>query len=67
MTSVVARIVMRYLAAALVARGLLTEDIGAMLTGDADVIAAVTTVLGVVMAAAVEGWYYLARRLRWAT
>lgn len=65
MSGVFARILLRYLAAVLVARGFMTDDIGTMLTGDADVLSAVTAGLGLVMAAAVEGWYVLARKFGW--
>lgn len=67
MPGVFARILLRYLAAALVARGLLTDDIGALLSGDADVLTAATTAIGLLMAAGVEGWYALARKFGWAT
>lgn len=67
MIGIVSRILLRYLAAALVARGALSSDLGAVLAGDADVLAVVTAAVGVVLGAAVEGWYYLARRFGWAT
>ena len=67
MSGVLARILLRYLAAALVARGFLADDLGTMLSGDADVMSAVTAGLGIAMAAAVEGWYVLARKFGWGT
>lgn len=67
MTGVFARILLRYLAAVLVARGFMTDNIGTMLAGDADVLSAVTAAVGIAMAAAVEGWYFLARKFGWST
>ena len=61
-----ARIVLRYLAAALVTRGLVSADIGATLSGDADLMSLLEPALGVAIAAAAEGWYMLARRFGWA-
>lgn len=67
MIGVVSRILLRYLAAALVARGLVSADLGAQLVGDADILTIVATAVGTAVAIAVEGWYWLARRMGWAT
>ena len=64
MTAVVARIMIRYIAGALVARGLL--DDGGILTADPDVARLVETGLGIATGAAVEAWYYAARRFGWS-
>lgn len=61
------RIAMRYLAAALVARGLLLPSDGDMLATDPQIIAAIEIALGAALAAAAEGWYWIARRLGWRT
>ena len=63
MISVIIRIGLRYGAAYLVARGLLSPDDGATLATDPDVQMA----LGVAMGAAAEGWMMLAKRFGWAT
>ena len=57
------RIVVRYLAGALVAYGLLDEDTGNMLAVDPDIILAV----GVALGFAVEGFYSLAKSRGWTT
>lgn len=67
MTGVIIRILLRYLAAALVARGLITTDLGAALAGDAEIIAVLELAAGAVIGVAVEGWYILARRFGWST
>lgn len=61
MTSVIVRIGLRYGAAYLVARGLLSPDDGATLATDPDVQLAV----GAAMGAAAEGWWMLARKFGW--
>ncbi|KQZ81864.1 hypothetical protein ASD64_08880 [Mesorhizobium sp. Root157] len=62
MASVIIRIGLRYGAAYLVARGLLSPDDGATLATDHDV----QMLLGTAMGAVAEGWYYLARRFGWS-
>lgn len=62
MTSVLIRIGLRYGAAYLVARGLLSPEDGATLATDPDV----QMLVGAAMGAAAEGWYYLARRFGWS-
>jgi len=54
---------LRYLAAALVTYGLVPVDVGAQIAMDPDLIA----LLGLTLAAAVEGVYALAKRRGWAT
>lgn len=60
-----ARILLRYVAAIIVAKGLLTETDGATLGMDPDVLSLIETGLGLALSAATEGWYYLARRFGW--
>lgn len=67
MSGVIVRILLRYLAAAMVARGLISVDIGDTLSGDADIAAALELVVGLAVAAVTEGWYFLARRFGWST
>lgn len=60
--SAIARILLRYIAAMLVAKGLLTEADGTTLGMDADVLALVETGLGLAISAATEAWFWLSRR-----
>lgn len=66
MTAVVARIALRYVAAALIAKGLLAPEMGAQITNDPDLAAALQVILGLLSAGAAEGWYYLARKFGWS-
>ncbi len=66
MLPVVSRIVLRYAAGALVAKGLLPDDIGRGLAVDVDVLNLIEIGLGFALAAVSEGWYFLARRFGWA-
>jgi len=59
----IARIVLRYVAAALVTYGLVSLEVGAQIAVDPDLIA----VLGLALGALVEVGYALARRRGWAT
>jgi len=56
------RIILRYGAGFLVAKGYLTPSDGTFLATDPDIIMAAGAILGVVT----EGWYALATRLGWA-
>lgn len=67
MNGVIARIVLRYAAGALVAKGLLSADVGATLVGDVDVQGILEIALGGCASLAVEGWYALAKRFGWST
>jgi preprotein translocase subunit Sec61beta len=62
MSAIIARIALRYLSGALVAAGLLDEDIAQMLQVDPDVLTAV----GLAIGAATEFAYGLARKYGWA-
>lgn len=67
MEAVLARIALRYLAGALIARGLLgIDDVNTLLT-DPDVAALIEIAMGAAIAAATEGFYALARRFGWST
>ena len=65
MTGPFARILLRYLAGVLVARGLI--DDGSVLSGDPDVLSVVETILGLLAAGASEAWFYLAKKYGWTT
>jgi hypothetical protein len=65
MSSVAIRIALRYIAAFLVAKGVLSPDITEF-SSDPDLIAGVQVALGAVLGLAAEGWYYLAHRFGWA-
>ncbi|QWW70171.1 hypothetical protein [Rhizobium sp. WYJ-E13] len=66
MTLVFIRILLRYLAAILVTRGLIAPDLGEMISRDPDVAMALQIASGALIAATAEGWYYLAHRCGWA-
>lgn len=61
------RILLRYIAAALVAHGWFSQDEAALLLSDPELSAAFEIALGVVIAAAVEAWWRLAKRFGWST
>ena len=63
MIAPISRIILRYLAAALVTYGLVPVDVGAQIAMDPDLIA----LLGLTLAALVELIYNLAKRRGWAT
>jgi hypothetical protein len=61
-----ARIIVRYAAGALVAKGIFPADTGATLAVDPDVINYVNVGLGLAMAGAAEFYYWLARKFGWS-
>lgn len=63
MTAVIARIALRYLAAALVTAGYLDADLGNQIGADPDLI----MLVGLALGAGVEMAYAAAKRLGWAT
>lgn len=65
MTAVIVRIVLRYAAGVLVARGLLGADDASAFSADPDIQMAVETGLGLAIAAATEWWHALARKFGW--
>lgn len=65
MTAVVARIVLRYAAGALVIKGILPEETGAQIAGDADILNILEVGLGLGIGAVTEAWYFLARKFGW--
>lgn len=63
MTAVIARIALRYLAAALVTAGYLDADLGNQIGADPDLI----MLIGLALGAGVEMAYAVAKKMRWAT
>jgi len=63
MAAVIARIVLRYLAAALVTAGYLDADLGNQIGADPDLI----MLVGLALGTGVEMAYAAAKRLGWAT
>ncbi len=63
MTAVIARIALRYLAAALVTAGYLDADLGNQIGADPDLI----MLVGLALGAGVEMAYAVAKKMRWAT
>jgi len=59
----ISRIILRYVAAALVTYGIVPIDVGAQIAVDPDLIA----IMGLALGALVEIGYTLARRRGWAT
>lgn len=59
------RIVLRYGAGFLVARGMLAESDGNMLASDPQVAAALEVAVGAALGAISEAWYALALRFGW--
>jgi hypothetical protein len=62
MTTVITRIALRYVAAFLVAKGLLTDEFGTMLAADGDVVEVVQLAIGALAGVAAEVWYYAEQR-----
>jgi hypothetical protein len=67
MTGLIARIILRYVAGALIARGLLAPSDGDWINGDPDLMEAVTAGIGFVIMGGTEIAYRIAKRLGWKT
>ncbi|WP_045834463.1 hypothetical protein [Hyphomicrobium sp. 99] len=65
MTNIILRIGLRYVAAFLMARGLLSPDIGTTLAADDDVIQMIEVALGSLVGVAAEVWLYAERKFGW--
>jgi len=63
MSGPIARILLRYIAGALVAKGLLDPDSAAFFNTDPDLIELVTAAVGVLMGLGTEFFYRLARKM----
>lgn len=66
MTDVIIRIVLRYVAGALVIKGILPDDLGNTLMTDPQVIDFLNVGAGLAIGAITEGWYMLARKFGWS-
>jgi hypothetical protein len=67
MTAVVIRIVLRWLAGFLVAKGYFAPEDGLWLQTDPDVAMLGQIALGFGVGLLSEAWYFIAKKLRWAT
>lgn len=65
MAGPIARILLRYIAGALVAKGLLDPDSAAFFNTDPDLIELATAAVGVLMGLGAEFFYRLARKMGW--
>lgn len=63
----VIRIILRYFTLPLIAFGLIGEAEASMLIEDPEMIQWASLIIGGIMPFLVEGWYVLAKRLRWPT
>lgn len=61
MMGLVIRIALRYIAAFLIARGVLSDEFGTTLASDADVISMIEMALGALSGIAAEVWLYADR------
>jgi hypothetical protein len=66
MVPVVTRIVLRYIAAALVAKGVFTSADAGELVADPDVLNLIEVGAGLAIGAVTEWWYWLARKFGWS-
>lgn len=67
MQAVIFRIILRYVAAFLIAKGLLSTETVQFIAGDPSFDAMIEIAAGIVLGGMVEGWYALARRMGWST
>jgi hypothetical protein len=67
MNGLVARIILRYVAGALIAKGLLADADGDWINADPDLLQAVTAGIGIAIGAVTEVAYRLAKRWGWRT
>jgi hypothetical protein len=67
MTGVIARLILRYIAGALIARGLLAPADGDWINGDPDLEELVTAGVGFVLMIGTEWFYRLAKKYGWTT
>ena len=67
MTAAIIRIVLRYVAGILIAKGLVDSATAMELARDPDVLMLSQTAVGIAAGVAAEAWYWLAKRMGWAT
>lgn len=66
MPSVFIRIALRYIAAFLVTKGMLSAEVGDMVSADPDFVAGIEIILGALIGVAAEVWYYASNRFGWS-
>lgn len=66
MTGILIRILLRYAAGALVAKGLLSPEDGTAFAGDQEIMQLLEVAAGIGIGAATELWYAAARKFGWA-
>lgn len=64
---VLIRIILRYFAMLLVAKGILHPELGDLFASDPEILAMVQVVAGVLAGVVAECWYFLAKRFGWRT
>jgi hypothetical protein len=67
MTAPLARIILRYGVGFLMGYGVVSSDIGSMLSEDEQLAGLIEIALGAVLGMVTEGWYYIAKRYGWST
>ena len=65
MTALIARVALRYIAAILIYRGLITPEDGSFIASDPDMTMLIETGLGFAFGAIAEGWLWLSKRMGW--
>ena len=65
--SVFIRIFLRYIAGALIAKGLIDNQTGQIIATDPELVNVLMIAVGSVIGAASEAWYWLARKAGWRT
>lgn len=64
---VLIRILLRYLAMFLVAKGFFSPELGDLFASDPDILSIAQVVVGLVAGLVAEGWYVIAKRFGWRT
>lgn len=64
---VLIRILLRYFAMFLVAKGFFSPELGDLFGSDPDILAMAQVVAGLVAGLVAEGWYVIAKRFGWRT
>lgn len=67
MNGLVARLILRYVAGALIAKGLLTDPDGDWINSDPDLLELATAGVGFAVMGATEAFYRLAKKYGWRT
>jgi hypothetical protein len=67
MNGLLARLILRYIAGMLIAKGLLSDADGDWINSDPDLMELVTAGIGIAIAGATEWFYVLAKKYGWTT